>query len=55
MNSRQCDCCSQLYTIVKVGGGMGQGPATEVTHLRLNQPPFFPSILSVKTYTSKNK
>ena len=22
----------------KVGGGMGQGPAIEVTHLRLNQP-----------------
>ena len=28
-----------------VGGGIGQGPATEVTHLGLNQPPvfFFPS------------
>ena len=22
-----------------LGGGMDQGPATEVTHLRLNQPP----------------
>ena len=25
-----------LYIVVKVGGGMGQGPATEVTYLRLN-------------------
>ena len=25
-----------LYTVVKVGGGMGQDPATEVTYLRLN-------------------
>ena len=33
------DC--NLYTVVKVGGGTGQGPATEVTHLRLNQPPVF--------------
>ena len=23
-------------------GGIGQDPATEATHLRLNQPPFFP-------------
>ena len=32
-----------IYTVVKVGGGTGQGPATEVTltHLRLNQPPVF--------------
>ena len=29
-----------MYTVVKVGGGTGQGPATEVTHLRLNQHPF---------------
>ena len=28
-----------IYTVVKVGGGTGQDPATEVTHLRLNQPP----------------
>ena len=36
-----------IYTEVKVGGGTGQGPATEVTHL-LNQPPvFFPVILLV--------
>ena len=29
---------------VKVGGGLGQDPASEVNHLRLNQPPinFFP-------------
>ena len=26
----------------KVGGGMGQGTAFDVTHLRLNQPPVFP-------------
>ena len=24
---------------LKVGGGVGQGLATDVTHLRLNQPP----------------
>ena len=30
-----------VYTVVKVGGGTGQDPATEVTHLRLNQPPVF--------------
>ena len=32
-----------IYTVVKVGGGIGQDPATEVTHLRLNQPPVFSS------------
>ena len=26
-----------IYTVVKVGGGIGQDPATEVTHLRINQ------------------
>ena len=26
-----------------VGSGIGQDPATEVTHLGLNQPPFFSS------------
>jgi len=30
-----------IYIVVKVGGGIGQDPATEVTHLRLNQPPVF--------------
>ena len=30
-----------IYAVVKVGGGIGQDPATEVTHLRLNQPPVF--------------
>ena len=30
-----------ISTVVKVGGGTGQGPATEVTHFRLNQPPVF--------------
>ena len=30
-----------IYTAVKVRVGTGQGPATEVTHLRLNQPPVF--------------
>ena len=29
--------------MVKVGGSLGQGPATEVTHLGLNQPPVFSS------------
>ena len=33
---------SSIATVVKVGGGMGQGSATEVIHLRLNQPPVFP-------------
>ena len=34
-----------IYTVVKVGGGIGQDPATEVTHLRLNQPPVFSSVV----------
>ena len=34
-----------IYTVVKVGGGIGQDPATEVTHVGLNQPPVF-SLLS---------
>ena len=33
-----------IYTVVKVGGGIGQDPATEVTNLRLNQPPAFSSV-----------
>ena len=33
-----------IYTVIKMGGGTGQGPATEVTHLRLNQPPVFSSV-----------
>ena len=33
-----------IYTVVKVGGGIGKDPATEVTHLRLNQPPVFSSV-----------
>ena len=32
-----------IYTVVKVGGDTGQDPATEVTHLTLNQPPVFSS------------
>ena len=32
-----------IYTVVIVRGGTGQDPATEVTHLRLNQPPVFSS------------
>ena len=32
----------ELYTVVKVGDGIGQGPATDVTHFRLNQPQVFP-------------
>ena len=30
-----------LSTMVQVGDGMGQGPATKVTHLGLNRPPVF--------------
>ena len=37
-----------IYIVVKVGGGIGQDPATEVTHLRLNQPPVFSSVLQLK-------
>ena len=33
-----------IYTVVKMGGGTGQDPATEVTHLRLNLPPVFSSV-----------
>ena len=33
--------CNPIATVVKVGGSLGQGPATEVTHLGLNQPPAF--------------
>ena len=29
--------CMKDVTL-KMGGGMGEGPATEVTHLQLNQP-----------------
>ena len=36
----------KLYIVVKVGGGTDQGSATEVTHLRLDQPPVFPVIYS---------
>ena len=36
-----------IYTVVKVGGGTGQDLTTEVTHLRLNQPPVFSSSLSL--------
>ena len=31
------------YTVEEVGGGIGQDPATEVTHLGLNQPAVFSS------------
>ena len=33
-----------IYTVVKVGGGKAKVLQTEVTHLRLNQPPIFSSI-----------
>ena len=32
-----------ISTVENVGGGIGQDPATEVTHVGLNQPPFFSS------------
>ena len=38
-----------IYTVVKMGGGTGQGPATEVTHLRLNQLPVFPVYTLLQT------
>ena len=43
-----------IYTVVKVGGGIGQGPATEVTHLRLNQPPVFP-VMILSNFYEKEK
>jgi len=36
-----------IYTVVKVGDGTGQDPATEVTHLRLNLPPVYSSVKKV--------
>ena len=33
--------------LVKVGGSLGRGPAIEVTHLGLNQPPIFSSVKSL--------
>ena len=37
-----------IYTVVKVVGGTGQGPATKVTHVGLNQPPIFPVMQSAR-------
>ena len=34
-----------IFTVVKVGGGTDQDPATEVTHLRLNQHPVFSNVV----------
>ena len=31
----------ELGIALQVGGSLGQGPATEITHLGLNQPPVF--------------
>ena len=35
-----------ISTVENVGGGIGQDPATEVTHVGLNQPPVFSSVES---------
>ena len=35
----------RIYTVVKVGSCMDQGPASEVTHLRLYQSPTLPVFL----------
>ena len=40
--------------MVKLGGSLGQGPATEITHLGLNQPPVFPSVCIVVQITHIN-
>ena len=32
-----------ISTVESVGGGIGQDPATKVTHVGLNQPPVFSS------------
>ena len=42
-----------LCTVVKVGGCMGQGPVTEVTHLRLYQPTIPPVFCSKKSWRNK--
>ena len=36
---------AKAVTLLKVEGSLGQGPATEVTHCGLNQPPIFSSDL----------
>lgn len=33
-----------IHTVENVGGGIGHDPATEVTHLKLNQLPVFSSV-----------
>ena len=33
-----------ISAVENVGGGIGQDPATEVTHVGLNQPPVFSSV-----------
>ena len=43
-----------IYTVVKVGGDIGQDPATEVTHLRLNQPPVFSSVTTMGKHPHLN-
>ena len=40
-----------ISTVENVGGGIGQDPATEVTHVRLNQPPVFSSAVTVYVLT----
>ena len=42
------------YTVVKLRGDMGQGPASEMTHLGLNQPPVFFSDGEMAFLTSSN-
>ena len=37
-------------TVLKVGGSIGQGPATEVTYLGLNQAPVFPVYTNLINY-----
>ena len=37
-----------IYTVVKVGGGIGQDPATEVTHLWLKSTSsFFQCVINI--------
>ena len=45
-----------MAVLVKVGGSLGQGPTTEVTHLGINQPRVFSSVgFNRKLYTSNHK
>ena len=43
-----------LYTVINVGGGIGQDPETEVTHFGLNIPPGFFAVIILTEYRQSN-